>query len=168
MLGLYAALREAILRRSYKEGVEVRFVNPAYGSVIGKFKFQKMYGLSSHASAALVNGRRHSKFSERPVPSKKYHLFLGLPSPTTLSLPDWKTRDNPWKWWSLVRRKLIRAVAPLSWARMRPMEPVSEITSRERISSGRNLPQRGKDSQDNTSEILVLSHSHCSDGPQDG
>lgn len=160
----YAALREAIVRRAYKEGVEVKFVNPAFGSVIGKFKFQKMYGLSSHASAALVNGRRYSKFSERPVPSKEYHLFLGLPSPKTLSLPDWNTRDNLWKWWSLVRRRLIRAVVPLSWARMRPMEPIPEITSKGSVKSGRNLQQKGKDSQDNTGEIPVPSHSHRSDG----
>jgi IS605 OrfB family transposase len=156
----YSALREAILCRAYKEGVEVRFVNPAYGSVIGKFKFQTMYGLSSHASAALVNGRRYSRFSERPVPFKKYHLFLGLPTPLTFSLPDWNTKGTLWGWWNLVRRKLIRAVAPRSWARMRPLVPL-------RVLLGRNLQQRGKDSQDTTSEILVPSHSHRSDDPQE-
>ena len=160
----YSSLREAILRRAYKEGVEVKFVNPAYGSVIGKFKFQTMYGLSSHASAALVNGRRYSKFSERPVPSKEYYLFLGLPTPGTLSLPDWNTKSNPWNWWNLVLRRLTRAVAPLSWARMRPLIPLSKSKGG---TSGRNLQQRGKDSQDNTGEIPVPSHSHRSDDPQE-
>jgi hypothetical protein len=40
-------------------------VNPAYTSVIGRFKYMKKYGLSVHESAALVIGRRGLGYQER-------------------------------------------------------------------------------------------------------
>jgi len=51
-------LTETILRRGLRLGFHVKKVNPAYTSVIGRFKYRKKYGLSVHESAALVIGRR--------------------------------------------------------------------------------------------------------------
>ena len=54
----YRKTLEAVERRALREGVEVRQVHPAYTSVIGRLKYQPQYGISVHASAALVIARR--------------------------------------------------------------------------------------------------------------
>ncbi|MBA2872489.1 IS605 OrfB family transposase [Anoxybacillus calidus] len=58
-------LTEAILRRGLRLGFHIKKVNPAYTSVIGRFKYMKKYGLSVHESAALVIGRRGLGYHER-------------------------------------------------------------------------------------------------------
>jgi IS605 OrfB family transposase len=51
-------LTDTIIRRGLRLGFRIKKVNPAYTSVIGRFKYMKKYGLSVHESAALVIGRR--------------------------------------------------------------------------------------------------------------
>jgi IS605 OrfB family transposase len=58
-------LTETILRRGLRLGFHIKKVNPAYTSVIGRFKYMKKYGLSVHESAALVIGRRGLGYHER-------------------------------------------------------------------------------------------------------
>ncbi|EZP77401.1 transposase [Parageobacillus genomosp. 1] len=58
-------LTEMILRRGLRLGFRIKKVNPAYTSVIGRFKYMKKYGLSVHESAALVIGRRGLGYRER-------------------------------------------------------------------------------------------------------
>jgi IS605 OrfB family transposase len=45
-------------RKCVENGIQYKKVNPAFTSVIGKFKYQKMYNLSIHESASYVIGRR--------------------------------------------------------------------------------------------------------------
>ena len=52
-------------RKCIQEGVKYRKVNPAFTSVIGRFKYQNMYKLSIHESAAYVIGRRGLGFGEK-------------------------------------------------------------------------------------------------------
>ncbi|WP_143415618.1 IS200/IS605 family accessory protein TnpB-related protein [Geobacillus sp. E263] len=58
-------LTETILRRGMRLGFRIKKVNPAYTSIIGRFKYMKKYGLSVHESAALVIGRRGLGYQER-------------------------------------------------------------------------------------------------------
>jgi IS605 OrfB family transposase len=58
-------LTETIFRRGMRLGFRIKKVNPAYTSVIGRFKYMKKYGLSVHESAALVIGRRGLGYRER-------------------------------------------------------------------------------------------------------
>lgn len=60
--GFHMALRSALVRA----GVRHLRVNPAYTSLIGRVKFARPYGLSSHAAASLSIGRRAMGLSERP------------------------------------------------------------------------------------------------------
>ncbi|MDG6931903.1 MAG: IS200/IS605 family accessory protein TnpB-related protein, partial [Nitrososphaerota archaeon] len=53
-----------VMERSWKEGVPVFTVNPAYTSKIGDRKYREMYGLSIHESAALCIGRRFYGYGE--------------------------------------------------------------------------------------------------------
>lgn len=61
----YARLIEATCRRAEKDGVYVRFVNPAYTSTIGAIKYKKHFGVTVHEAAALVIGRRALGFREK-------------------------------------------------------------------------------------------------------
>jgi IS605 OrfB family transposase len=58
-------LTDTIIRRGMRLGFRVKKVNPAYTSVIGRFKYMEKYGLSVHESAALVIGRRGLGYRER-------------------------------------------------------------------------------------------------------
>ncbi|MFX1565061.1 MAG: hypothetical protein ACFFCH_03625 [Promethearchaeota archaeon] len=55
---------QAIIRRAIREGVEIRIVNPAFTSIIGKWKYAPYYLITVHQAAALVIARRGQGFPE--------------------------------------------------------------------------------------------------------
>lgn len=61
----YGIIRSFIVSQCAKQSVELKIVNPAYTSIIGRYKYSKMYGLSVHTSAALVIARRAMYYKER-------------------------------------------------------------------------------------------------------
>jgi len=68
---LYRKILDAIQSRASKEGVAVMEVHSAFTSVLGQLKYQKMYSLNRHTSAALVIGRRGMGIQERQTFSVK-------------------------------------------------------------------------------------------------
>ena len=52
----YGKIKAYFVSRSYRQGVEIHQVNPAYSSVLGRVKFMERYGLTVHQAAALVLG----------------------------------------------------------------------------------------------------------------
>jgi IS605 OrfB family transposase len=58
-------MTDTIIRRGLRLGFRIKKVNPAYTSVIGRFKYMKKYGLSVHESAAFAIGRRGLGYRER-------------------------------------------------------------------------------------------------------
>jgi IS605 OrfB family transposase len=58
-------LHEAILREALRVGLQVKLVNPAYSSVMGRLKYAGPYGLSDHQAAAYVLARRGLGMKER-------------------------------------------------------------------------------------------------------
>ena len=90
-------------RKCIENGIMYKKVNPAFTSVIGKFKYQKMYNLSIHEAASYVIGRRGLGFNERlslyKYPSEIVkELVLDLVGDRTKRLHSWvlwrKLRDN--------------------------------------------------------------------------
>jgi len=78
-------------------------VNPAFTSVIGKFKYQKMYNLSIHESASYVIARRGLGFNEKlslyKYPSEIVkNIVLDLDRDRARRIHSWylwrKLRDN--------------------------------------------------------------------------
>ena len=61
----YGKISSFIEMSAFKAGIGIFKENPAYTSIIGKIKFAKQYGLSTHHAAALVLARRGLRFSER-------------------------------------------------------------------------------------------------------
>lgn len=58
-------LQKTLISRGLTFGFKIKKVNPAYTSVIGRFKYAKMYGLSVHEAASFVIGRRGLDFEEK-------------------------------------------------------------------------------------------------------
>ena len=66
----YGKVKAYFLSRGYREGVEIKAVNPAYSSVVGRVKFMERYGLTVHQAAAMVLARRLLGCSER-IPRRR-------------------------------------------------------------------------------------------------
>jgi IS605 OrfB family transposase len=90
-------------RKCIENGIMCKKVNPAFTSVIGKFKYQKMYKLSIHEAASYVIGRRGLGFNEKlslyKYPSEIVKsIVLDLAGDKTKKLHSWvlwrKLRDN--------------------------------------------------------------------------
>ena len=79
---IYRKMLNAIKQRAVKIGVPVVEVLPAFTSILGQLKYQKMYSLNRHTSAGLVIARRgiglleRESFTVTPDPKKKAHLNL--------------------------------------------------------------------------------------------
>src|SRR5215469_9157523 len=118
MLSAFAYTRiQAVLRaRSYDAGIAVLASNPAYSSIIGKYKFASRYELSAHNATACVLARRVDDFGER------------LPSQFQVTPPLLaKNRSgHGWSLWAMVSRRdrvahAARRRSLLSWHR--PVTP---------------------------------------------
>jgi len=104
---VYRKIIEAIHTRATKFGISIIEVNPAFTSILGILKYQKMLSLNRHTSAALVIARRGLGFKERQnfnVSSKEtkktvrpslksgiFHTLEGRGKSITLS-------DKAWSW----------------------------------------------------------------------
>ena len=64
----YGKIKAYFISRGYRQGVEVKQVNPAFSSIVGRVKFMERYGLTVHQAAALVLARRLLGCSERIPP----------------------------------------------------------------------------------------------------
>ena len=58
-------LQKALISRGLRFGFHIKKVNPAYTSVIGRWKYAETYGVSVHEAAALVIGRRGLDVEEK-------------------------------------------------------------------------------------------------------
>jgi IS605 OrfB family transposase len=74
----YEKILSCIKARSEDAGIESIEINPAFTSVIGRFKFAKRYGISTHQAAACAIARRGLEFSERP--NRRDHVASFLPA----------------------------------------------------------------------------------------
>ena len=78
----YGKVKAYFISRGYRQGVEIRQVNPAYSSVIGRVKFMERYGLSVHQAAALVLARRLF------VAQSAFRAFGCVPSAVAFTSPS--------------------------------------------------------------------------------
>ena len=78
-------MQKALISRGLKDGFKIKKVNPAYTSVIGRFKYAKMYGLSVHEAASFVIGRRGLGFEEK-IPKEIIQQLRSLVKPMLISI----------------------------------------------------------------------------------
>lgn len=93
----YSKIIEVIKARCLDRGIQVKEVNPAYTSQIGKHKFAERYGLTPHQGAALVIARRSENYREQPNREDQ----------TASWLPERKATEHVWSYWRKVARKPV-------------------------------------------------------------
>ena len=60
----YAKFKKALESMCYRYGIELKQVNPAYTSFIGRNKYMKQLGISVHSAAAIIIARRGQNKTE--------------------------------------------------------------------------------------------------------
>ena len=63
----YRKITQLLYVNCHKKGIELIKINPAYTSQLGKIKYEKRYGLSTHHSAAMVIARRGMGIWDKPI-----------------------------------------------------------------------------------------------------
>ena len=123
----YGKIKAYFVSRSYRQGVEIHQVNPAYSSVLGRVKFMERYGLTVHQAAALVLARRLLGCSER-IP-RRWVAPIGNGVHIAFTVPVRKRVKHVWTYWGAVSRQLRPALAAqhrLGKRRRRP-NPVQAV-----------------------------------------
>ena len=105
----YAKTLACLLSRGHRQGVEIRQVNPAFSSVIGRVKFMERYGLSVHQAAALVLARRLLGCSER-IP-RRWVAPVGNGVRVAFHVPARKRVKHVWTHWGAISGQLRPALA---------------------------------------------------------
>ena len=106
----YQAILTHLKSRAFGKQIEVKQVNPAFTSLIGRVKFAIRYGLSIHHAAALCIGRRFLNLSEK-VPRHLEKIPDGKGSHVALSLPVRNRNKHVWNQWRDLNRKVTAALA---------------------------------------------------------
>jgi IS605 OrfB family transposase len=106
----YQAILTHLQSRAFGKQIEVKQVNPAYTSLIGRVKFAVRYGLSIHHAAALCIGRRFLHLSEK-VPRYLDQIPDGKDSHVALSLPVRNREKHVWNQWRTLSKKVPAALA---------------------------------------------------------
>lgn len=107
----YSKIIQNIKSKAFRLGIEVKEINPAYTSVIGRVKFGRIYSsLSVHQTAALAIARRFYGFSE-----KLPHCWNNIPDNTggRVTLPKLEKilGRHVWSTWAVVSKKLKEVLA---------------------------------------------------------
>ncbi|MGE4271227.1 MAG: IS200/IS605 family accessory protein TnpB-related protein, partial [Acidithiobacillus sp.] len=118
----YSKIHHAIRVRAAKDGVDVKTVNPAYTSVLGRLHWADRYGVTVHEGAAVAIGRRVLRLREVPAHRvvQGERIFLapdGRNGHVTLVAPVRKRSRHVWSYLSQVNRKLKAALAAQHEAR---------------------------------------------------
>ena len=100
----YSKIIDVIKARCVDQGIEVKEVNPAYTSQIGKHKFAERYGLTPHQGAALAIARRSENYQESPNREDQPASWL----------PERKATEHVWSYWRKVARKPVTYATLLS------------------------------------------------------
>lgn len=113
--------------RAEEAGIEVKPpVEPAFTSVIGRYKYAKRYGLSVHQAAALVIARRGLGYSERcPSASRKGDPISQWQYESgTWAVPARKRSQHVGAYWRTVLRRDAR------WRSRRRRDTISPVGAR--------------------------------------
>jgi IS605 OrfB family transposase len=96
----YKAIINNLKSKAFKSKIETFEVNPAYTSIIGKIKFQKRYGFTTHQAAALTIARRYMQASEKP-PHQSFLPDAKGPM-RAFFLPARNRKKHLWSYWGKV------------------------------------------------------------------
>ena len=96
----YKKFYSILVSACHKAGVELKTVNPAFTSLLGRNKFMKMYGLSVHHAAAMCIARRGMELSEDIISGEFLNDSGTL---ITCNLPERMNYDNDFSYLKAVQ-----------------------------------------------------------------
>jgi predicted transposase len=101
---------EKIVLRCFKENISLLQVSAYYSSFIGKAKYQKRYGLSTHQAAALVLARRAMNYDEK-IPKNILITLFPKEGEKGLELRDLKYWKKVHKWFkNIIKEEFKKGV----------------------------------------------------------
>jgi len=103
----YNKIKQTLRSQLFRNGVALYSVNPAYSSLIGRFKFAKQFNLSVHGAAALVIARRYYRFNEI-MPACLLTDIKGVHVTSVAPVKD--ASKNVWAHWAKLQRIYKQAV----------------------------------------------------------
>ena len=125
----YGKIKAYFISRGYRQGVEVKQVNPAFSSIVGRVKFMERYGLTVHQAAALVLARRLLGCSER-IP-RRWVCPVGNGVQVAFTVPVRKRMKHVWTYWRAVSGQLRPALAAQHrLGRPNPVQAVARAEAR--------------------------------------
>ncbi|CAB4242536.1 transposase [Methylacidimicrobium sp. AP8] len=137
----YAKTIAMLKAASFRAGVEVVEINPAYTSVIGAVNHARRHGIGSHQGAAYAIARRGLGLSERPsvreavVPTRNGgHL--------TFALPARNRAKHVWSFWADVRKRLKAAHAAHARSGGNRLPPAPLLPKARALGATRTLPAK--------------------------
>ena len=99
----YSNFISCLRRKADKSGVATYYVNPAFTSIIGQYKFMGRFGVSPHEAAALVIARRNQGYSEKP------------PAGNAFSLPVRNRGKHVWNYWRFLGKRNVKTHSLYNW-----------------------------------------------------
>ena len=125
----YGKIKAYFISRGYRQGVEVKQVNPAFSSIVGRVKFMERYGLTVHQAAGLVLARRLLGCSER-IP-RRWVCPIGNGVQVAFTVPVRKRVKHVWTYWGAVSGQLRPALAAQHrLGRPNPVQAVRRVEAR--------------------------------------
>ena len=125
----YGKIKAYFISRGYRQGVEVKQVNPAFSSIVGRVKFMERYGLTVNQAAGLVLARRLLGCSER-IP-RRWVCPIGNGVQVAFTVPVRKRVKHVWTYWGAVSGQLRPALAAQHrLGRPNPVRAVRRVEAR--------------------------------------
>ncbi len=122
----YGLFFQSLLSQSYRKGISIHQVNPAFTSIIGRVNYARRYGLSIHLAAALCIARRYQQFSESPNLSTK-KIPDGKGCHVAFDPPARNRTKHVWHFWGQVKKKTTVHEAHFRARKHRSSDPPSSI-----------------------------------------
>lgn len=91
--------------RCLKNNILLKVVNPAYTSIIGKYKYSKTYGIGVHNAAALVIARRGNFYYSEKIPNLLNRI---LHRAEAQKWPSIFRYGHHWSHWAFFNRSFVK------------------------------------------------------------
>lgn len=118
----YGGLVQALKSSALLQDVATVEVNPAYTSVIGRVKYAKPLGITTHQAAALVIARRGMGYGE--VAPTRLETPDGKSDHFVMHLPARNRSVHDWPHWAKIRSQLLETLA--GWHRLRRLAALED------------------------------------------
>ena len=101
----YNTFFNLLYSKCLKNNVLLKIVNPAYTSIIGKYKYSKIYGIGVHNAAALVIARRGNFYYREKIPNLLNRILHRVEAQKWSSIFRY---GHHWSHWAFFNRSFVK------------------------------------------------------------